>query len=100
MSDHLDTCSTEHGYDECDCPASYGPSSLTCDHCDGPAMTSSNGLFTEQTTWQCETCGIPGAVLIDDDAENPLARWYPEDFIGVFCQRKGCKTCAGKGDQS
>ena len=45
---------------------------LECDHCGGVAVTcgNSHGLFSDDDSGPCETCGMPGSVVIEDYSEE------------------------------
>jgi hypothetical protein len=95
VSEHLESCSTQHGYDECDCPARHGEYSLECSHCGGPAITSPSGLFGDGDGTECESCGFPGSVSVGDAySEDPLARWNESNDDGATCNRADCEECA------
>ena len=42
------------------------PFTLSCDHCGGAAITSPDGLFSEQSSDRCEACGYPGGVVLEE----------------------------------
>lgn len=99
MVEHLDSCSTQHGYDECDCPASHGPTSLECNHCGGSALNSPNGIFWDGDGTACAECGFPGTVDADSDGEGGYAVWSESDDDLDTCKRADCEECAERRAQ-
>ena len=75
------------------------PFTLACDHCGGAAITSPNGLFSEQNSDRCESCGYPGGVVIDESGEDDdgetvyAATWVSSTEPGDVCDACVCSEC-------
>ena len=75
-----------------DCEAGIvcdGTSELDCDHCGGTAITSYTGLFSDGDGGQCEDCGFPGWVTVDDRT----AWWNGSDSVDARCMDHECPDC-------
>lgn len=96
MPDHLETCSIEHGLDECDCPAANGPGWLDCDHCGHAAIHSPNSIFTDGDAGECASCELPGYVEADGD----YARWVCSDDVTDRCSLDDCEECRAADEES
>lgn len=66
---------------------------LDCCHCGDVAVTSETGRFGEGDADRCETCGIPGQVIVDepDDDGNASAHWYESE--DGRCNQADCSEC-------
>lgn len=72
---------------------------LECDHCGGTAITSLYGDFHEGQGQRCETCRMPGSVMLTetydaDDNEVVQASWVCRLMVGDYCDEPNCDDCA------
>lgn len=63
------------------------PATLECDHCGGVAIASDDGTFADGDGERCESCGMRGHVMVDDDG----AYWWDEPT--ARCRRSDCFRC-------
>ena len=75
------------------------PFTLACGHCGGAAITSPDGLFSEQNSDRCESCGYPGGVVIEESGEDEdgetvySATWVSGIEPGDVCDACVCSEC-------
>lgn len=87
------TYSARRQWCDCGAPVSEGraPAWLTCGHCGEESVESQSGLFFDDHTDPCMTCGMPGHVEADDGH----AHWSTDDHDDSnVCVRVGCDECA------
>ena len=70
-------------------------SDLDCNHCGSIAFTSR--VYRDDTYWftdgdgeECASCGMPGHVVVDDDA---AVTWSDVQESGIYCERPDCEDC-------
>lgn len=63
---------------------------LECPHCGGIAIERVSGVFGDGDGDECEDCGFPGHVSIDED-DGPW--WNASESKDALCARAVCVEC-------
>ena len=73
-----------------------GSATLECPHCGDVAVESSTGLFYEGDADRCQSCGVSGAVFLDDDEDGTIAYFDIDDAWPCAGEKRTghCPHCA------